>query len=92
MPTKRYSTDQVVSKLRQAEVELGRRLRVPQMCRKLGSSEQTYCRWRKEDGGLRLGQAKRFKELERENTRLKKLVAGQALDNAMLQEVVSGNF
>ena len=92
MSTKRYSTNQVVSKLWQAEVELDRGLRVPQMCKKLGSSEQTYCRWRKEDGGLRLGQATRLKELERENTRLKKLVAGQALDNAMLQEVVSGNF
>ena len=92
MSTKRYSTNQVVSKLWQAEVELGRGLRVPQMCKKLGSSEQTYYRWRKEDGGLRLDQATRLKELERENTRLKKLVADQALDNAMLQEVVSGNF
>ena len=62
------------------------------MCKKLGSSEQTYYRWRKEDGGLRLDQATRLKELERENTRLKKLVADQALDNAMFQEVVSGNF
>ena len=82
MPTERYSTDQIVSKLRQAEVELGRGLRVPQMCKKLGSSEQTYYRWRKEDGGLWLDQA----------TRLKKLVADQALDNATLQEVASGNF
>ena len=82
MPTKRYSTDQIVSKLRQAEVELGRGLRVPQMCKKLGSSEQTYYRWRKEYGGLWLDQA----------TRLKKLVADQALDNVMLQEVASGNF
>ena len=73
-------------------MELGRGLRVPQMCKKLGSSEQTYYRWRKEDGGLRLDQATRLKELERENTRLKKLVADQALDNAMLQEVASGNF
>ena len=82
MPTKRYSTDQIVSKLRQAEVELGRGLRVPQMCKKLGSSEQTYYRWRKKYGGLWLDQA----------TRLKKLVADQALDNVMLQEVASGNF
>ena len=82
MPTERYSTDQIVSKLRQAEVELGRGLRVPQMCKKLGSSEQTYYRWRKEYGGLWLDQA----------TRLKKLVADQALDNVMLQEVASGNF
>ena len=92
MPTKRYSTEQIVSKLRQAEVELGRGLRVPQMCKKLGISEQTYYRWRKEYGGLRLDQAKRLKELERENTRLKQLVADQALGNAILKEVASGNF
>ena len=73
MPTKRYSTEQIVSKLRQAEVELSRGLRVPLVCKKLGISEQTYDRWRKEYGGLRLDQAKRLKELERENTRLKQL-------------------
>ena len=92
MPTKRYSTEQIVSKLRQAEVELSRGLRVALVCKKLGVSEQTYHRWRKEYGGLRLDQAKRLKELERENTQLKKLVADQALDHAILQEVTSGNF
>ncbi len=92
MPTKRYSTEQIVTQLRQAEVELGRGLRTPQVCQKLGISEQTYYRWRKDYGGLRLDQAKRLKELERENTRLKKLVADQALDNAMLKEVTSGTF
>ena len=61
-------------------------------CKKLGISEQTYYRWRKEYGGLRLDQAKRLKELERENTRLKRLVADQALDNSILKEVASGNF
>ena len=76
---------------RQAEVELSRGLRTPQACKKLGISEQTYYRWRKEYGGLRLDQAKRLKKLERENTRLKKLVADQALDNAILKEVTSGN-
>ena len=76
----------------QAEVELGRGLRTPEMCKKLGISEQTYYRWRKEYGGLRLDQAKRLKELERENGRLKKLVADQALDNMILKEVASGNF
>ena len=75
MPTKRYSTEQIVSKLRQAEVALSRGLRVPLVCKKLGISEQTDYRWRKEYGGLRLDQAQRLKELERENTRLKKLVA-----------------
>jgi len=74
-------------------VELSRGLlRVPLVCKKLGVSEQTYYRWRKEYGGLRLDQAKRLKELERENTRLKKLVADQALDNSILKEVASGNF
>ena len=65
-------------------MELSRGLRTPQVYKKLGISEQTYSRWRKEYGGLRLDQAKRLKELERENTRLKKLVADQALDNAIL--------
>ena len=92
MPRKRYSTEQIVTKLRQAEVELGRGLRTPEMCKKLEVSEQTYYRWRKEYGGLRLDQAKRLKELERENGRLKKLVADQALDNMILKEVAPGNF
>ena len=92
MPRKRYSTEQIVTKLRQAEVELGRGLRTPEMCKKLGVSEQTYYRWRKEYGGLRLDQAKRLKELERENGRLKKRVADQALDNMILKEGASGNF
>ena len=92
MPTKRYSTEQIVRKLRQAEVELSRGLRVPLVCKKLRISEQTYYRWRKEYGGLQLNQAKRLKKLERENTRLKQLVADQALDNAILKEVTSGNF
>ena len=93
MPRTRYSTEQIVTKLRQAEVELGRGLRPPpQVCKKLGISEQTYDRWRKEYGGLRLDQAKRLKALEQENLRLKKLVADQALDNALFKEVASGNF
>ena len=92
MPAKRYTTEQIVSKLRQAEVELRRGLRVPVVCKKLEISEPTYYRWRKEYGGLRLDQAKRLKELERETTRLKKLVADQALDNSILKEVASGNF
>ena len=90
MPRKRYSTEQIITKLRQAEVELGRGLKTPQVCKTLGISEQTYYRWRKEYGGLRLDQAKR--PLERENTQLKKLVADQALDHAILKEVTSGNF
>ena len=92
MPRKNYSTEQIVTKLRQAEIELGRGLRTLQVCKKLGVSEQTYYRWRREYGGLRLDQAKHLKELERENVRLKRLVADQALDNAILKEVASGNF
>ena len=86
MPRKRYSTEQIITKLRQAEVELSRGLRTPQVCKKLGISEQTYYRWRKEYGGLRLDQAKWLKVLEQENVRLKKLVVDQALDNAMLKQ------
>ena len=90
MPRKRFSTEQIITKLRQAEVELSRGVRTPQVCKKLGISEQTYYRWRKEYGGLRLDQAKRLKTLEQENTRLKRLVADQALDNAILKEVATG--
>ncbi len=64
---------------------------MPEVCRKLGVTEQTYYRWRKEYGGLRLDQARRLKELERENSRLKKLVADLSLDNAILKEVARGN-
>ena len=92
MPRKRYSTEQIITKLRQAEVELGRGLHVPQVCKKLNISEQTYYRWRREYGGLRLDQAKRLKTLEQENARLKTLVAEQALDNAILKEASQGNF
>jgi putative transposase len=65
---------------------------VPQVCRKLGVSEQTYYRWRKEYGGIRTDQAKRLKDLERENVRLKKLVAEAELDKAILREAAAGNF
>ena len=92
MPRKRFSTEQIITKLRQAEVELSRGLRTPQVCKKLGISEQTYYRWRKEYGGLRFDQAKRLKTLEQENARLKRVVADQALDNLILKEVASGKF
>jgi len=92
MSRKRHTAEQIIGKLREAEVLLGQGRTTPEACRQIGISEQTYYRWRKEYGGLRLDQAKRLKELERENARLKKLVAEQALDNAMLKEVASGNF
>ena len=92
MNGKRHTPEQIIHKLRQAEVELSQGSTVPQVCKKIGVTEQTYYRWRNEYGGLRLDQAKRMKALETENTRLKKLVAEQALDIAILKEVRSGNF
>ncbi len=92
MSKKRHTPEQIITKLREAEVELARGLKVPAVCRKLGVTEQTYYRWRKEYGGLRLDQAKRFKELERENTRLKRLVADLSVDKQILEEVARGNF
>ena len=92
MPKKRYSPEQIIAKLREAEVELAKGLNAGSVCRKLAISEQTYYRWRREYGGLRMDQAKRLKQLERENQRLKKVVADQALDMAILKEVSEGNF
>jgi transposase-like protein len=89
---KRHTAEQIIAKLREADVELGRGVPVGQICRKLEISEHTYYRWRKEYGGLKVDQAKRLKELEKENARLKKLVADQALDNAILREAAKGNF
>lgn len=92
MSRKRFTSEQIISKLREAEVELSRGQLVSDVCRKIGVTDQTYYRWRKVYGGLRIDQAKRLKELERENTRLKRVVADQALDNAILKEANSGNF
>jgi transposase-like protein len=92
MARKRFSPEQVITMLREAEVLLNQSNPVPEVCRKLGISEQTYHRWRKEYGGMRVDQARRLKELEQENDRLKKLVADLSLDNAILKEVNRGNF
>ncbi len=92
MGRKHHTPEQIIRKLREAEVELARGQSTAEVARKLSIAEQTYYRWRREYGGLRLDQAKRLKELEKENARLKKLVADQALDNAILKEVSSGNF
>jgi transposase-like protein len=92
MSRKRCTVEQIIRKLREAEIELGRGLTTPKMCKKLGISEQTYYRWRKQYGGMQVSQAKRLKELERENARLKKLLAETMLDNAILKAVSSGNF
>ena len=85
-------TYQIITKLREAEIELAKGQTTSQVCKKLGIAEQTYYRWRKEYGGLRVDQAKRLKQLEQENARLKKLVADLSLDNSILKEVSSGNF
>jgi transposase-like protein len=93
MATKKHHTpEQIIHLLRQAEVELAGGQPLAQVCRKLGVSEQTYYRWRKEYGGVRTDQARRLKDLERENGRLKKLVAEAELDKAILREAASGNF
>ena len=92
MSRKRHTAEQIIAKLREAEIELAKGHKTPEVVRKLGITEQTYYRWRKEYGGLRVDQARRLKGLEKENGRLKKLVADQALDNAILKEVASGNF
>ncbi len=89
---KRYAAEEIIAKLREAEVHLAQGDTVGQAVRKLGVSEQTYYRWRREYGGMRVDQAKRLKELERENARLKQLVAEQALDNSIVREVASGKL
>jgi transposase-like protein len=92
MPRKRFTSEQIIGKLREAEVSLAKGRPVPQVCKQIGVTEQTYYRWRKEYGGLKVDQAKKLRELEKENARLKKLVADMALDNDILKEAASGNF
>ena len=92
MARKRFTPEQIITMLREAEVLLNQATPVAEVCRKLGISEQTYYRWRKEYGGMRVDQARRLQELEQENARLKKLVADLSLDNAVLKEANRGNF
>ena len=89
---KRHTADEVIAKLRQAEADLAQGVGVAQVCQRLGVSEQTLHRWRNQYGGLKQDEAKRLKELEAENARLKRLVADLALDKQMLQEVVQKKF
>jgi len=91
MPSKRFKVEEIIRKLREAEVEQANGRTVPQACKKIGVAEQTYYRWRKDYGGLRIDQAKRLKELEKENSRLKKLLAEAELDKSILREAASGN-
>jgi len=91
MVKRAFKPEQIIGRLREAEVLLSQGATVGEASRKLGVTEQTYYRWRKEYGGMRVDQARRLQELERENTRLKRLVADIALDNAILKEAARGN-
>jgi putative transposase len=92
MKRKRYSVEQIIGKLREAEVLLSQGRTVKEISRGLGVTEQTYYRWRKEYGGLKVSQARRLKELERENSRLKRAVAELTLDKVILTEALEGNY
>ena len=92
MSRKLYTAEQIISKLREAEVLQSSGLSIVEICRQLEIKEQTYYKWRKEYGGMRLDQAKKLKEVEQENGRLKRLVADLSLDNAILKETVRGNY
>ena len=92
MSGKRYSPEEIISKLREAEVYLAEGLSVGEVIRRLGVNKITYYRWRKEYGGMKVEQAKRLKDLETENARLKRLLADAELDKAILREAAEGNF
>ena len=91
MGARKHSPEEIIHKLREAEVDLGRGKKLPEVCRQIGVTEHTYFRWRKEYGGLRVDQARRLKELEQENGRLKKLLAEAELDKAILREAARPN-
>jgi putative transposase len=92
MATKRYRPEEIIAKLREAEVLLGQGKKVPEVVKAIGVSEVSYYRWRKEYGGMDVSQAKRLKELERENARLRQAVSDLTLDKLILQEAARGNF
>ena len=92
MPQKRHTVDQIVAKLRKADVELGKGKKVPEICKLLEITEQTYYRWRQKYGGMKPEMAKQLKTLEKENARLKKMVAEQVLDMEILKEAAKGNW
>jgi transposase-like protein len=92
MSRNRHKPEQIIAKLREVEVELSKGTAVAAAVKKIAVTEQTYYRWRKEYGGLKVDQAKRLKTLERENARLKRLLADAELDKAILKEAASGNF
>ena len=88
----RHTAEQIVGKLREAEVLLGKGMSMEELLRQLGISDATYYRWRKEYGGLRVDQAKRLKELEQENSKLRKVIADLTIDNSILKEAARGNW
>ena len=92
MSKKRYGSEQIITKLREVEIMLSKGATIGEASKRIGVTEQTYYRWRKQYGGMKVEQAKRLKDLEKENFRLKKLVADLSLDNAILKEVSKGNF
>ena len=92
MKQKRHTVDQIIPKLRRADVALGKGQKVPEVCKLLGITEQTYYRWRQKYGGMQPEMAKQLKALEKQNARLKKLVADQALDMEILKEAAKGNW
>tara|TARA_B100000315_G_C14003615_1_gene331313 strand:+ start:20 stop:298 length:279 start_codon:yes stop_codon:yes gene_type:complete len=92
MVRRAYTPEQIINKLREAEIHINQGVSISEASRKIGITQQTYYRWRKEFGGLRIEQAKKLKNLEKENARLKKLVADLSLDNAILKEAAEGNF
>jgi transposase-like protein len=92
MPRKHHKAEQIIAKLRQAEVLMGQGKTLEETCRAIEVTTNTYYRWKQQYGGMKIDQAKRYKDLEKENQRLKKLVADQALDISMLKEVARGNF
>ena len=92
MPRKRFAAEEIVNKLREADVLLSKGQTVALACKQIGVTDQTYYRWRREYGGLKVDQARRFKDLEKQNSRLKRVVADQAIDLAILKEVAEGNF
>ncbi len=92
MAKKTFTPEQIINKLREAEIHINQGISISEASRRIGITQQTYYRWRKEYGGLRIEQAKRLKSLEKENARLKKLVADLSLDNAILKEATEGNF
>ena len=92
MSKKRYRPEEIIAKLREAEVLLAQGMKIPEVAKSIGIHEITYYRWRKEYGGMKVSQAKRLKELEKENTRLRKAVSDLSLDKVILQEAARGNF